>query len=120
MTSDSNRREIVEHLRGQAEAWRNMMPDIRMSDRRLTDSIHMAFGLDDINTPVHEVLAMLADLIDRGECENVYDENEMGACDNGFECSVCGCRVEDEEHYRVSGEWNFCPKCGRKVVEGGH
>ena len=52
----------------------------------------------------------------RGECENVYDENEMGACDNGFECSVCGCRVEDEEHYRVSGTWNFCPQCGRKAV----
>lgn len=46
-----------------------------------------------------------------GECEN-----EMGACDNGFECSVCGCRVEDEEHYHVSGTWNFCPQCGRKVV----
>lgn len=60
----------------------------------------------------------LADLIDRGECENVYDENEMGACDNGFECSVCGCRVEDEEHYRVSGVWNFCPGCGRVVRHG--
>ncbi|RGS26649.1 hypothetical protein DWY03_03160 [Collinsella sp. AF23-2] len=60
-------------------------------------------------------MAAIADLIDRGECENVYDENEMGACDNGFECSVCGCRVEDEEHYHVSGEWNFCPKCGKRV-----
>lgn len=59
----------------------------------------------------------LADLIDRGECENVYDENEMGACDNGFECSVCGCRVEDEEHYHVSGVWNNCPQCGRTVVK---
>ena len=43
------------------------------------------------------VIRRIAELIDRGECENVYDENEMGACDNGFECSVCGCRVEDEE-----------------------
>lgn len=60
----------------------------------------------------------VADLIDRGECENVYDESECGACDNGFECSVCGCRVEDEEHYHVSGEWNFCPQCGRRVRHG--
>lgn len=60
---------------------------------------------------------VLADLIDQGECENVYDENEMGACDNGFECSVCGCRVEDEEHYHVSGVWNNCPQCGRTVVK---
>lgn len=72
------------------------------------------FGLDG------SIFQRLADLIDRGECENVYDENEMGACDNGFECSACGCRVEDEEHYRVSGTWNFCPQCGRKVVNHAH
>lgn len=58
----------------------------------------------------------LADLIDRGECENVYDGSVQDSCDNGFLCSVCGCKVEDEEHYRVSGVWNFCPGCGRKVV----
>lgn len=51
-------------------------------------------------------------------CKNVYDESECGACDNGFECSVCGCRVEDEEHYHVSGVWNFCPQCGRRVRHG--
>lgn len=61
------------------------------------------------------VMRRIADLIDRGVCENVYDESEFGACDNGFECSVYGCRVEDEEHYHVSGTWNFCPKCGRRV-----
>ena len=64
MITDEKRREYVKHLRGQAEAWRNMMPGICMSDRRLTDSIHMAFGLDDIHAPVHEVLAKLADIID--------------------------------------------------------
>lgn len=46
-----------------------------------------------------------------------YDENEMGACENGFECSVCGCVVEDCEGYCVKGEWNRCPKCGRIVVD---
>ena len=66
------------------------------------------------------VMRRIANLIDRGVCYNVYDENEMGACDNGFECSVCGCRVEDEEHYHVSGTWNFCPQCGRKVVNREH
>lgn len=68
MITDKERREIAKRLRDQAGAWRCMMPDIRMSDRRLTDSIHMAFGLDDIHAPVHEVLAMLADLIDCPEC----------------------------------------------------
>lgn len=61
------------------------------------------------------VMRHIADLIDHGVCYNVYNENAQDACDNGFECSVCGCRVEDEEHYRVSGVWNFCPECGRRV-----
>lgn len=61
------------------------------------------------------ICARLADLIDRGECENVYDGSVQDSCDNGFLCSVCGCKVEDEEHYRVSGVWNFCPECGRRV-----
>lgn len=62
-------------------------------------------------------LTAIDECLPDGECENVYDENEMGACDNGFECSVCGCRVEDEEHYHVSGVWNCCPQCGRTVVK---
>lgn len=52
---------------------------------------------------------------ERETCRNVYNECEMGACDNGFECSVCGNRVEDYEHYAVTGEFNYCSKCGRKV-----
>lgn len=63
------------------------------------------------------VVELFADLIDRGECENVYDGSVQDSCDNGFLCSVCGCKVEDEEHYRVSGVWNFCPECGRMVVK---
>lgn len=64
------------------------------------------------------VFDYLADLVDRGECENVYDGSVQDSCDNGFLCSVCGCKVEDEEHYRVSGVWNYCPQCGRKVRHG--
>lgn len=26
-------------------------------------------------------------------------------------------RVEDYEHYAVTGEFNYCSECGRKVVE---
>lgn len=62
--TSEERRKVAKNLRDQAEAWRNIMPDIRMSDRRLTDSIHMAFGLNDKDTPVHEALDMLADLIE--------------------------------------------------------
>lgn len=62
------------------------------------------------------VMRRLADLIDRPTCRNVYDEHEMGACANGFECSVCGNRVEDFEHYCITGTFNYCPECGAEVV----
>lgn len=51
-----------------------------------------------------------------GTCRNVYPNNEDHHCDNGFRCSACGDTVEDCENYRVSGTWNYCPKCGAKVV----
>lgn len=49
-------------------------------------------------------------------CRNVYPNNEDHHCDNGFRCSACGDTVEDCENYRVSGTWNYCPKCRAKVV----
>lgn len=62
----------------------------------------------------------LADLIEGnqygGTCRNVYPNNEDHHCDNGFRCSACGDTVEDCENYRVSGTWNYCPKCRAKVV----
>ena len=63
------------------------------------------------------VMRRLADLIDRPTCRNVYDEHEMGACENGFKCSKCGEIVEDYEGYRITGTFNYCPKCGREVVD---
>ena len=63
------------------------------------------------------VMRRLADLIDRPTCRNVYDEHEMGACENGFECSECGNRVEDLEHCCITGTFNCCPMCEREVVE---
>lgn len=55
--------------------------------------------------------------IDRPTCLNVYDETEEGACKNGFKCSECGELVEDYEGYRITGTFNYCPKCGREVVD---
>lgn len=69
-------------------------------------------------TDRRSVMGHIADLIERGACRNVYDDMAYGSCDNGFLCSACGCKVEDEEHYRVSGVWNYCPQCGRKVRHG--
>lgn len=66
-------------------------------------------------TDWRHVMMHIADLIDHGVCYNVYDSSVQDACDNGFKCSVCGCTVEDEEHYHVSGTWNWCPQCGKRV-----
>ena len=63
-----------------------------------------------------ELFKKLADLIDRQTCWNTYDGSEMGSCTNGFRCSECGNVVEDYEGYRVSGEFNYCSKCGAIVV----
>lgn len=41
----------------------------------------------------------------------------MGGCENGFKCSECGNTVEDYEGFRISGEFNYCSKCGAEVVE---
>lgn len=111
MITVGQRHEVAQELRRQAVYSSGSLGEWW---QRLQDTVT---GEIDFANPQETYLA-LADLIDRGECENVYDENEMGACDNGFECSVCGCRVEDEEHYHVSGTWNFCPGCGRVVLDG--
>lgn len=65
-------------------------------------------------------ITVLMDVPSEQTCENIYNENECGACDNGFKCSVCGEIVEDYEGYRVMGTWNYCPKCRGKVVKHGH
>lgn len=113
MISDKERRRAVAELReASTGAYRHVDS---------LDVIAGSVGVEVAGKFSHEVenetYAALADIIDRGECENVYDGSVQDSCDNGFKCSVCGCKVEDEEHYRVSGVWNYCPQCGRTVVK---
>ena len=70
MITGEKRREVAKGPRDQAGAWRDIMPDIRMSDRRPTDGIHMAFGLNGRDTPAHGAPGMLADTIEG----NQYDD----------------------------------------------
>lgn len=115
MITDDERREAMENLRHLSH-----MNRVRYKEEfyDLLDETVMEPGIG--YHEMNDVFERIADLIDRDECGNVHDGNEMGACDDGFECSVCGCRVEDEGHCRVSGTWNFCPQCGRKVVNHAH
>lgn len=116
MITDDVRREVAAKLReASTGAYRHVDS---------LDVIANSIGVEVDGKFSHEVenetYAALADLIDRGECENVYDEMAYGSCQNGFRCSACGETVEDEEHYFVSGTWRFCPGCGRVVLDEAH
>ncbi len=112
MITDEERREAAANIRSAANRRKDDLNDD--PDYSPFAALYCVFcGVR--GWPHYEDLLHLADLIDHGVCYNVYDESEYGACTNGFECSVCGCRVEDEEHYHVSGVWNFCPQCGKRV-----
>lgn len=108
MIDDDQRREVAEELLRQAAYSSGSLGEWW---QRLQETVT---GEIDFANP-QETYRAIADLIDRGESENVYDGSVQDSCDNGFLCSVCGYKVEDEEHYRVSGVWNFCPECGRRV-----
>lgn len=110
MISNEKRREVAQELRKQAAYC-----DGSLSEwwQRLQDTVT---GEVDFADP-KETFEAIADLIDRPTCRNIYDEDEDGACANGFQCSACGHVVEDYEGYRVHGTWNYCPNCGKEVLD---
>lgn len=112
MISGSECRDIAAQLRKSRE-FVSSLPKVSLEQNafdtfeRMLECVHYEGG---------NLFDYLARLIDRPTCRNVYDETECGCCENGFECSECGNRVEDIEHYRITGTFNCCPKCGREVV----
>lgn len=112
--SDQERREIAAKLRGSRDFAR-CIPKFFMPQNDLFERVLKCVRFDGGN-----VFDRLADLIDRPTCRNVYDEifdeYEGGHCKNGFKCSKCGETVEDCEGYRITGTFNYCPKCGREVM----
>lgn len=111
MASDEKRLEIAASLRESRE-FISGLPKASLGQNAF-DTFERILACVDYESG--NIFDYLADLIDRETCRNVYNEREMGACDNGFECSVCGNRVEDYEGYAVTGEFDYCSKCGRKV-----
>ena len=110
MIDNKERREIASRLRDSRD-YASCLPKFFMPRNDLFERVLACVHYEGGNLFDH-----LADLIDRPTCRNVYDETEMGACANGFECSVCGNRVEDYEHCCITGTFNCCSKCEREVV----
>ena len=112
--NNEERREVASHLRNLSEtdsAIGELKPSDELYDRMCRRAIRATVGKGDL-------FARLAELVDRPTCRNIYAETEgMSGCENGFKCSECGNTVEDYEGYRISGEFNYCSKCGAEVVE---
>lgn len=71
---------IADRLRGQAETWRGYLPDDTlwdMSDHQFTESVLMAFGLDDMDVHVHEAFDKLAVMFDAFAMEAKVDTDAL-------------------------------------------
>lgn len=112
MVSNEERREVAVFLRASKQS-----ELCRLSDGELLDNLAETLGVDSTSEHYEDALLdRLIDLIDRPTCRNIYAETEkVGGCENGFKCSECGNMVEDYEGYRISGEFNYCSKCGAEV-----
>ena len=88
---------IAERLRGQAETWRGYLPDDTlwdMSDHQFTESVLVAFGLDDLEMPVYEAFEKLADMFDavaktaKVDTDSLREVAEELACDYDDDASM--------------------------------
>lgn len=123
MISDEERREVAKRLRG-LDATITNRDTLEQAVDKFMKAVRGDIPFSPIRYSVRNLCGLagiLADLIDRPTCRNVYneicDEYEGGRCKNGFKCSECGEIVEDYEGYRITGTFNCCPKCEREVVD---
>lgn len=106
MISDEERREVARKLSSLDEHIEGM-------PLMCTKQEHDAMALRAIRAVVGkgDIFHLLADLIDRPTCRNIYAETEkVGGCENGFKCSECGNMVEDYEDWYKANDSLF--KCG--------
>lgn len=119
MTSDEKHREVAKRLRG-LDAEITSRDTLEQAVDKFMKAVCGDIPFSPIRYSVRNLCGLaniFADLINRPTCRNIYDEDEDGACANGFQCSACGHVVEDYEGYRVHGTWNYCPNCGAEVID---
>lgn len=123
--TDTQRREVAEKLRAEAESWRCYREDdsaFCMSDSEFTGAVLEDFGLDDMDTPAYEVFNQMADIVDRQTCHDVADFDR-----ESFKCSRCGFRVLSidgaPDAAKLVGtkggvvDFGYCPNCGAVVAD---
>lgn len=111
MINDEQRRYAARKIR----QFLSIPPDERPWDNDSVQTIGRLIG-----TSLGEnILARLAELIDRPTCNDVGD-------DFVFRCSECGCELDINDAFDEPTMWKdgvatvpeYCPKCGRMVKNG--
>lgn len=107
MTSDEERREIADGLRRLADGRHGTgVPDSEILD---------VLGISAADTPDRSDardVEILADIIDRPTCKDVYVSHSFGfsPCVM-FKCSRCGASHASLAYF------NYCPTCGAEITE---
>lgn len=106
MISDTERREAAENLRNLT-----IGRSIQYKEQFFDELAEVVVGFEDYHD-FDVVLEKLADLIEpRHETTEDISDNY-----GKFECGKCGCRIDDVTAVD-NGGINFCPDCGREVIE---
>lgn len=105
MPTNKERREIARKLRETSDAiryWLDTNPYWYV--------MKCIYGDVEIHDD-NELFYRLADLIEPEPERTCKNESSVSGI---FTCSYCGADFYDTE---ISGDWNYCPNCGAKVVE---
>lgn len=110
MINDEQRRYAARRIR----QFLSIPPDERPWDNDSTQTIGRLIGI----SFGENILARLAELIDRPTCSDVGD-------DFVFRCSECGCELDIDDAFYEPTMWKdgvatvprYCPLCGRMVVD---
>ena len=110
MINDEQRRYAARRIR----QFLSIPPDERPWDNDSTQTIGRLIG----TSFGENILARLAELIDRPTCSDVGD-------DFVFRCSECGCELDIDDAFYEPTMWKdgvatvpeYCPLCGRMVVD---
>lgn len=107
--SDAERREVARKLREIEGRTTSELTDGELLDL-LADKVRSGrYGSKSFD---EVLLGRIADLI-----EPRHETTEDVSDDYGkFECGKCGCRIDDVTAVD-NGGINFCPDCGREVIE---